>query len=224
MGPCTESQVLHHYKLLNNLTKQNNSLLTPCMTFLKGGIECVLRHVLGSLVHDRVIRKQDLDRISSFKYGFHDKKATPPAVKVAFLNGKASLRGSASQKWCLFRVLPQIYAQDVPEGNSHWEVYLAYRHIVDIILAEKIPKSCVPYLQVKGEEFLELYTVEYPNAAVTPKLHFLLHYPKYILKYGPPRRYWGMRFEAKHSYFKSIASKTKNFKNISVGQHFRLCP
>ncbi|KAL1480834.1 hypothetical protein MTO96_034651 [Rhipicephalus appendiculatus] len=115
---------------------------------LEGGIECVLRHVLGGLVHDRVIRKQDLERISSFKYGFHDKKATPPAVKVAFLNGKASLRGSASQKWCLFRLLPQIYAQDVPEGNSHWEVYLAYRHIVDIILAEKIPKSCVPYLQV----------------------------------------------------------------------------
>ncbi|KAL1481585.1 hypothetical protein MTO96_034363 [Rhipicephalus appendiculatus] len=183
---------------------------------LEGGIECVLRHVLGGLVHDRVIRKQDLERISSFKYGFHDKKATPPAVKVAFLNGKASLWGSASQKWCLFRLLPQIYAQDVPEGNSHWEVYLAYRHIVDIILAEKIPKSCVPYLQVKVEEFLELYTVQYPNAAVTPKLQFLLHYPKYILKYGPPRRYWGMRFEAKHSYFKSIASKTKNFKNICL--------
>ncbi|KAL1480095.1 hypothetical protein MTO96_034748 [Rhipicephalus appendiculatus] len=186
------------------------------MTFLKGGIECVLRHVLGGLVHDRVIRKQDLERISSFKYGFHDKKATRTAVKVAFLNGKASLRGSASQKWCLCRLLPQIYAQDVPEGNSHWEVYLAYRLIVHIILAEKIPKSCVPYLQVKVEEFLELYTVQYSNAAVTPKLHFLLHYPKYILKYGPPRRYWGMRFEAKHSYFKSIASKTKNFKNICL--------
>ncbi|KAH8035674.1 hypothetical protein HPB51_007918 [Rhipicephalus microplus] len=183
---------------------------------LEGGMECVIRHVLGSLVGDRVIRKQDLERISSFKYGFHDKKATPLAVTIAFLNGKASMRGSASQKWCFFRLLPQIYAEVLPEGNSHWEVYLAYRHIADIILAEKIPRSCVPYLQVKVEEFLELYTVQYPNAAVTPKLHFLLHYPKYILKYGPPRRYWGMRFEAKHSYFKSIASKTKNFKNICL--------
>ncbi|KAL1479153.1 hypothetical protein MTO96_052092 [Rhipicephalus appendiculatus] len=115
-----------------------------------------------------------------------------------------------------FSINVQKYAEGVPEGNSHWEVYLAYRHIADIILAEKIPKSSVPYLHVKVEEFLELYTVQYPNAAVTPKLHFLLHYPKYILKYGPPRRYWGMRFEAKHSYFKSIASKTKNFKNICL--------
>ncbi|XP_075741125.1 uncharacterized protein LOC142789839 [Rhipicephalus microplus] len=123
---------------------------------LEGGMECVIRHVLGGLVGDRVIRKQDLERISSFK------------------------------------------------------------HIADIVLAEKIPRSCVPYLQVKVEEFLELYTVQYPNAAVTPKLSFLLHYPKYILKYGPPRRYWGMRFEAKHSYFKRIASKTKNFKNIGL--------
>ncbi|KAL3202211.1 hypothetical protein MRX96_042632 [Rhipicephalus microplus] len=216
MGPYTASQVLHHCKLLRTLTSQNNFPPDAMHDILEGGMECVIRHVLGSLVGDRVIRKQDLERISSFKYGFHDKKATPLAVTIAFLNGKASMRGSASQKWCLFRLLPQIYAEVLPEGNSHWEVYLAYRHIADIILAEKIPRSCVPYLQVKVEEFLELYTVQYPNAAVTPKLHFLLHYPKYILKYGPPRRYWGMRFEAKHSYFKSIASKTKNFKNICL--------
>lgn len=58
--------------------------------------------------------------------------------------------------------------------------------------------------------------MRYPNAVVTPKLHYLLHYSKYIIKFGPPCRYWGMRFEAKHSYFKGIASKVKNFKNICL--------
>jgi len=31
---------------------------------------------------------------------------------------------------------------------------------------------------------------------------------------GPPSRYWCMRFEAKNSYFKDLAHRIKNFKNI----------
>ncbi|XP_040361094.1 uncharacterized protein LOC120849844 [Ixodes scapularis] len=183
---------------------------------LEGGIGCVLRHVLGGLIQDRILRKQDLDRVAAFKYGFHDRKSAPNAVRDTFLTGKASLRGTASQRLCLFRLLPQFYGDSIPEDNPHWRVYLAYRHVVDIILAERIPKDCIPYLQVKVEEFLELYTAQYPNAVVTPKLHYLLHYSKYIQKFGPPRRFWGMRFEAKHSYFKSLASKVKNFRNTCL--------
>ena len=33
-------------------------------------------------------------------------------------------------------------------------------------------------------------------------------------RFGPPSRYWCMRFEAKHSYFKKLAHVVKNFKNI----------
>lgn len=95
---------------------------------LEGGIDCVLPHVLEGLVADGVIRKQDLGKKLSFKYGFHDKKAIPPAIRDVFRSGKASLRGSASQKWCLFRLLPQIYAEYIPEGNPHCMVYLAFRH------------------------------------------------------------------------------------------------
>lgn len=35
-------------------------------------------------------------------------------------------------------------------------------------------------------------------------------------RFGPPRRYWGMRFEAKHAYFKAIASNVQNFRNICL--------
>lgn len=183
---------------------------------LEGGVGVVLRQVLCGLVEDEVLKKEDLDKVKSFNYGHNDKKAAPVPVKETFLTGKACLRGTASQRWCLFRLLPQYFAESIPEGNRHWEVYLAYRHVVDIILAGRIPKDCVPYLQAKVEDFLELYTTQYPNAVVTPKLHYLLHYPKYLLKYGPARRFWGMRFEAKHSYFKNIALKAKNFRNICL--------
>lgn len=69
---------------------------------------------------------------------------------------------------------------------------------------------------MKVQQFLRLYTRQSPNAADMPKLHYLLRYQKYILKFGPPRSFWGMRFEAKHSYFKSIASKVKNFRKVCL--------
>ncbi|CAN7941443.1 unnamed protein product, partial [Ixodes pacificus] len=154
---------------------------------LEGGIACLLQHVLHGLVQEGVLHKTDLNRVTSFAYGFHDKKSAPVAVRETFLSGKGNLGGTASQKWCLFRMLPQLYADTVPEDNPHWMAYLAYRHLVDIILANTIPEDCITYLQVKVQEFLELFTTLYPNAAVIPKLHFLLHYPKYIRKFGPPR-------------------------------------
>ena len=35
-----------------------------------------------------------------------------------------------------------------------------------------------------------------------------------IAMFGPPRRYWTMRFEGLHQYFKSLVQETKNFINL----------
>lgn len=50
---------------------------------------------------------------------------------------------------------------------------------------------------------------------MTPKFHYMVHYPNLISKFGPPIRYWTMRFEGKHQQYKDLARKLKNFKNIS---------
>ena len=36
-----------------------------------------------------------------------------------------------------------------------------------------------------------------------------------FIRYGPPVHYWCMRFEGKHSFFKDLAGRIKNFKNIA---------
>lgn len=46
-----------------------------------------------------------------------------------------------------------------------------------------------------------------------PKHHFSLHFPDDILRFGPPRFYWCMRFEAKNQEHKR-AAKTGNFHNV----------
>ncbi|XP_042146373.1 uncharacterized protein LOC121835894 [Ixodes scapularis] len=172
---------------------------------LEGGMGVVMQRDLHGLVEDGTLQKSDVNKVKSFTYGFHDKKAAPVAPKGKFLQGKTDLRGAASQKWCLFRLLPQISGDSVPSYNPHWLVDVAYRHCIDIILAERIPRDCISYLQLKIQEFLEAFTLLYLSAPVTAKLHYLLHYPGFIQRFGPPRRYWGMRFEAKHAYFKTIA-------------------
>ncbi|XP_064469555.1 uncharacterized protein LOC135384274 [Ornithodoros turicata] len=141
-------------------------------------------------------------------------KNKPVPLPDSFLSSSASVKGTASQKWCLFRLLPQMIGHLLPEGHSAWELYLLYRHIVDIILADKVPVDSIMYLRVQIDAFLEKFTELFPNQKLIPKMHFLVHYPRFIRIYGPPRMYWSMRFEAKHSYFKNIAIKSKSFRNI----------
>nr|XP_047139729.1 uncharacterized protein LOC105845782 isoform X3 [Hydra vulgaris] len=70
------------------------------------------------------------------------------------------------------------------------------------------------YLQLLVESFVQTFVELYPGK-LTPKLHFLLHYPRLIADYGPLRYLWCMRFEAKHQYFKKLAGAVRNFKNIA---------
>lgn len=49
-----------------------------------------------------------------------------------------------------------------------------------------------------------------------PKHHILTHYPRIILYSGPPKYYWGFRFEAKHKESKNYACSITSRKNITL--------
>lgn len=166
---------------------------------LEGGIAFVLKTVLMGLVGSGAIKKEDLCRVAEYPYGVHDRKSKPVALTKKAITPLGQLRGTASQKWCLYRLFPQIFGDLIHENDEHWEVYLLYREIIDIFFADKIPSDCISYLAVLISDFLTLFVEQYPEKHMKPKLHYLLHYPEYISQFGPPRRYWAMSFEAKHS-------------------------
>lgn len=56
------------------------------------------------------------------------------------------------------------------------------------------------------------FTTQYPGVSIIPKMHYCLHLPRQIIDFGLPRNHWCMRFEAKHSFFKSQSWKC--FKNL----------
>ncbi|KAL1422132.1 hypothetical protein MTO96_022435 [Rhipicephalus appendiculatus] len=84
-----------------------------------------------------------------------------------------------------------------------------------MLLAEELPVAWIPYLELKIEQFLQSYMRRYPDASVTPKMHFMVHYPRIVSLLGSLTQNWCMRFEAKHQYFKRLATRTMNFRNIA---------
>lgn len=50
--------------------------------------------------------------------------------------------GTATQKWCLFILLPFIMGHGIPPGSRYWHVSLLLcRDIADIVMAAKVRKD-----------------------------------------------------------------------------------
>lgn len=64
-------------------------------------------------------------------------------------------------------------------------------------------------------DFLEDFKSLLPEYSIIPKMHFMIHYPRHIIRLGPLTRHWCMRFEAKNSYFKRLSHGMFNFKNLT---------
>ncbi|XP_064461573.1 uncharacterized protein LOC135371450 [Ornithodoros turicata] len=182
----------------------------------EGVIPFLLKHVLTKLVSDRYFSLDTLnDCIEKFPYDPCDRKNKPEIVHRAALTTKGTLKGSASQKFCLFRNVALYIGECIPSENSVWKLYLIFREIVDIIMCRDLPSEYVPYLHRRIEFFRQEFNLLFPEVRVPCKMHYLLHYPTFISKYGPLVGVWSMRFEGKHQYFKDVTRKIKNFKNLS---------
>lgn len=96
-----------------------------------------------------------------------------------------------------------------------WLCLLKLSEIVEIIFAPEINKNFVAYLQVIINEYLYSRMTLFPNNKLLPKHHFISHYPKLILEFGPLLKVWTLRFESKHTFFKSCIRNLRNFKNVT---------
>lgn len=150
-------------------------------------------------------------RINMFPYLGADAASKPSQVNVT----GNRLGGQATQNWCLIRLLPIILFDVIRyEEDKVWQLFLLLHDIVEIVCAPKIKDSDIAYLAVLIDEYLEDRLSCFPNEKLRPKHHFLKHYPKLILQFGPLIRLWTLRFESKHCYFKRCVKSAQNFKNV----------
>lgn len=174
-------------------------------------LKVVLRHIFKQKwLHIRSFN----ERLAAFKFGSSDADKFGP-LPPDFLSKNKSLSGKAVEKWTFFRLLPFLVADVVPVDDEFWHLYTLCRELCEIVLAPVIDPGWLPYLELIISQHHKLLSKLSPQS-FTPKVHFVTHYPRLILEYGPLRNLWVMRFEAVHQYFKQIARRVKNFRNISA--------
>ena len=139
----------------------------------------------------------------------------PNLFQEHFFRANGKIVGSASQKLELFLVLPQIVPANSLSDCPAWDVYLCLRECMDYILSPFILRSSLHYLSGLIENYLAQFCEVFGKECLLPKHHFMLHYPAHIMKFGPLRNVWCMRFEARHQYFKHLTINTKKFINIT---------
>ena len=85
---------------------------------------------------------------------------------------------TASQMWCLARLLPLMIGERIDDDDLYWNNFVLLT-IVDYVLAPVVSKDCIAYLRVLIDDHHQSFKALYPNYRLTPKMHYLVHYPDY---------------------------------------------
>jgi len=188
-------------------------IMHDCM---EGVIPRLTETILKCLVDERIttVAKFNAD-LMSFVFKGQDRVNKPEPLKA---DGK--IIGSASQKMCLFIFLP--FLCELSKCSKALKLYALAHEVIMYTFARCVSRKDLEYLQQKIESLLLYLKENFPNFHFTPKFHYMLHYPMLMAQYGPLRDLWCMRYEAKHQYFKAVASTLGNFINIAfslAGRH-----
>jgi hypothetical protein len=178
--------------------------------FLEGIVPFELSLVLAELSGSGYITLDSLNlAVSFFNYSLADRNSRPPTLSSLF-----SLKMSASEMWCFLRNLPLMIAHCIPRDNVYWKLILLLLDIADIVFAPAITKGSSEFLARLIDDHHSYFKELFPDKRLLPKHHFLVHYPSCLLESGPPVRYWCMRFESRHRFFKELAKISHGYKNI----------
>lgn len=171
---------------------------------------------------DKIITLEELNEaIANFPYGKHESNKPRPIYiekrksKLKMKEGferEVKFKQSAAESLCLLRYFAMIIGPRILKGNKYYKMYLLLRRITGILTYPTFKMSDVwtikQQIRKHHEKYLELF------GELKPKMHFLLHYPAMIVKFGPPRYYWCMQFERKNKEMKDYIAGTKCFKNL----------
>ena len=90
----------------------------------------------------------------------------------------------AAQMWCLGKFLPLLIGSLVPEEDEHWQLFQILLEITDLVFSPMITERSVGVLEGLIEEHHQTFLCLYPGRSIIPKMHYLVHYPSHMYKYG----------------------------------------
>jgi len=95
------------------------------------------------------------------------------------------------------------------------KLYVLARHVMMFAFSRLISREDLDEFKLMIEELRKLLKDSFPEVRITPKFHYLLHYPTMASRFGVLRDHWTLRYESKHQYLKQIATNLGNFINIA---------
>ena len=152
------------------------------------------------------------EKIVDFPYSAIDFK-NKPAVVIKESAVKVTIKQTAAQSLCLLKMLPLFVGNKIPSDAAHWILYCDFLDALDYIVAPSLNKGEIKFMESLISEFLEKFFQSYPSLPVKPKAHFLVHLATQYKMFGAPIHRTTLRFEGKHSYFKSVIARSKNYIN-----------
>ena len=150
-------------------------------------------------------------QLNSFQYTYLEADR-PEQIQRTDLLCDRKLKQTSSAVLTLCKVLPYTLGVKLPSDCDRWLNFLRLLQITFLATCPFATVDTAGQLSQLITTHHTLFREHYPKAAITPKMHYLIHLPLQLLKFGPLRHHWCMRFEAKHAFFKSF--KMKCFKNI----------
>ena len=182
---------------------------------LEGLFPNELTLLLNHCVSSNYLSVTDLnEQISNFDFGYSE-CSNKPALIERTSSSTVKVHQKATQMWLLVRTLPLLIGHYVPVDDQPWQCFCLLLDILDICTSHSCSLDAVAYLTTLIEEHHSLFKLAYQDASMIPKMHFVVHYPEQILKFGPLINSWTMRYEAKLKLCKQVA-KFGNFKNICL--------
>ncbi len=185
--------------------------------FDEGILPFEIKLTLGALIAEGCFSLDELNnRLSSFSYGFIDRKNRPSPISPSAITNPTGASGqTAAQMNCLVQYLPLIIGDLVPEESDNWEVLLLLFEIYKIIMAPRISKAGTLFLKELIQDHHSLFLDVHIDHHLLPKHHFVIHYPRIINLLGPLIQFSSKRKEGKHKPFKQWAHACNNYQNIT---------
>jgi hypothetical protein len=120
------------------------------------------------------------------------------------------------------RVMPLLVSQLVGEGyddDDLIDLLLVIHRINEVIMSDVLTPGDILDFECLLVDFFEkrkLCADQFPGEfkKLTPRGHYLEHYPRQMARYGPMTCVWTARYEGKHREFIGFSDASKNFINI----------
>lgn len=73
-----------------------------------------------------------------------------------------------------------MIGEKISEDNDHWTSFLLMLTIIDYSFAPVLSPDCSSYLKALIDEHHKGWLDLYPSCNITPKMHYMIHYPDLI--------------------------------------------